>query len=231
MFESIDWKAAQPALFHALSQLAVIGIAGFFANIIIRRYKEVMTAREDLLKDIDQFGIQIYKPRKIYEAMIDRCQELLPSVCNAEEREKRRLETIHRVLDELVDATGRLRTFQVKIVQVYGFNMDLLAHYLAIWRFTKEMRRKMEKGESLYPAGARPQGDAFFRLFDSFRYRVSSAKYLWRTPKLVQPSPELLAEMRAAGARVYVQYFGEEAKPASVPPAEERQAVPLSSAF
>ena len=124
-----------------------------------------------------------------------------------------------------------MRTFQVKIIQVYGFNMDLLAHYLAIWRFTKEMRRKMEKGESLYLAGARSQGDPFFRLFDSFRYRVSMAKYRWRSETLVHPSPELLAEMRAAGARVYAQYFGEAEIPTSAPPAGENTMVPLSSAF
>lgn len=216
MFDAIDWKAAQPAIFHAISQLTVIAVAGFFANIIIRRFKEVTTARLELLNEIDQFSIHLYKPRKIYEAMTDRGKDLLAGICNTEEREKKRLETIHQALYELVDASGRLRTFQVKIVQLYGFDMDLLAHYLAIWRYTKEMRRTMEKGESLYPPGSKPQGDPFYRLFDSFRYRVSVAKYRWRSPGLVSPSPEQVAEMRAAGAKVYAQYFGD-SHPASVP--------------
>jgi hypothetical protein len=209
MLFDIDWKAVQPALWQGLVQLTVFAIVGFFANIIIRRFKEVTTARQELLEAIDAFSIQLYKPRKIYQVMIDRPHDLLAGISNPEQRECRRLETIHQALYELVDATGRLRTFQVKIIQLYGFNIDLVAHYLAIWRYMKEVRRRMEKGESLYLTGTKPEsGDAFYRLFDSFRNRVSVAKYPWRLVTLVQPPPDVLAQMRQAGDAVYVQYLG-----------------------
>src|SRR5262249_49778938 len=80
----------------------------------------------------------------------------------------------------------------------------------AIWRYMKEIRRRMEKGESLYFSNEKPEpGDAFYRLFDSFRYRVSKAGYPWRQPEIAQPPPALLARMRAAGDAVFRQYFGE----------------------
>jgi len=207
--------AAEPnsldtALWSAISQLAVLAIVGFVANIVIRRFREVSTARQDLLKEIDAFSIHLYKPRKIYQVMIDHCNELLTGISNSDERECRRLEAIHKALEELVEATGRLRTFQVKIIQLYGYDLDLLAHYLAIWRYMKEIRRRMEKGESLYFSNEKPEsGDAFYRLFDSFRYRVTKAGYPWRQPEIAQPPPELLARMRAAGDAVFRQYFGD----------------------
>jgi hypothetical protein len=211
---AIDWKAAEAALWNGLAQLIVLAIVGFVANIVIRRFKEVSTARQELLDQIDQFSIHLYKPRKIYQVMIDRRADLLCEISNPGEREACRLAAIHQALYELVDATGRLRTFQVKIIQLYGYNIDLLAHYLAIWRYMKEVRRRMEKGESLYTRSEKPEsGDAFYRLFDSFRYRVSVARYTWRRPSLVHPPAELLAEMRKAGDAVYAEYFGPVEKP------------------
>lgn len=216
LFSAIDWKAAEPALWTGVSQLTVFAVVGFMANIIIRRLKEVWTARQELLNEIDQFSIHLYKPRKIYQVMIDRCHDLLAGISNPEQREVRRLETIHQALYELVEATGRLRTFQVKIIQLYGYDMELLAHYLAIWRYLKELRRRMEKGESLYPGGKKPEtGDAFYRLFDAFRYRISVAPYVWRPPTLVPPSAEKLREMRRAGDEVYAKFFETAGKPIS----------------
>ncbi len=64
--------------------------------------------------------------------MIDGRSDLLPDLCTHQERDVRRLETIHQAMADLVAATGRFRTFQVEILRLYGYNMDLLSHYLAI---------------------------------------------------------------------------------------------------
>jgi hypothetical protein len=209
MLFAVESNSLESAIWSAVSQLAVLAIVGFVANIVIRRFREVSTARQDLLKEIDAFSIHLYKPRKLYQVMIDRCGDLLTGISNPDQRECARLEAIHKALADVVDATGRLRTFQVKIIQLYGYDMDLLAHYLAIWRYMKEIRRRMEKGESLYFTNEKPESsDAFYRLFDSFRYRVSKAKYPWRQPEIAQPPPDLLAKMRAAGDKVYQQFFG-----------------------
>jgi hypothetical protein len=209
MLFAIDSVLVETALWNGLSQLAVLAIVGFVANIVIRRFRAVSIARQELLDAIDEFSIHFYKPRKIYQIMIDRSDELLAGICNAEQRETCRLEALHQALSDLVDASGRVRTFQVKIIQLYGYDVDLLAHYLAIWRYLKEIRHRMEKGASLLSATDKPDsGDAFYRLFDSFRYRVSVAKYAWRSPGLIQPPADVLKEIRIAGDLVYSKYFG-----------------------
>lgn len=195
------------AFWSAVFQLLVLAIVGLVANVIYRRFRDRSTAREDLLNEIDQFSVQLYKPRKMYQIMIEQPENLLAQVCTPEHREVYRLQSIHQSLQELTDATGRFRTLQVALIGLYGFNMDLLAHYLAIWSYLKDLRHKMEKGQSLLAAGEKPEsGDAFYRLFDSFRYRVSVARFA-PPPRLVHPPPEVLAEMQKAGAVVYKQYF------------------------
>jgi len=195
------------AFWSAVFQLLVLAIAGVVANLIFRRFRDRSAARLDLLDEIDQFGVQLYKPRKMYQIMVQHPEELLPKVCTAEQREVYRLQAIHQSLQELTDASGRFRTLQVSLIGLYGFNIDLLAHYLAIWSYLKELRHRMEKGEPLISDDDQGKsGDAFYRLFDSFRYRVSVARYA-PPPNVVQPPPELLAEMQKAGEAVYKQYF------------------------
>jgi hypothetical protein len=209
MLFAVDSTAMEAAVWNGLSQLAVLGIVGVVANIVIRRFREVSTARQELLDAIDEFSIHLYKPRKIYQIMIDGKECLLPGVCDADQRDRRRLESLHEALGGFVDATGRLRTLQVKIVQLYGYDIDLLGHYVAIWRYMKELRLRMERGEPLFVTNEKSEsGDAFYRLFDSFRYRVSVARYVWRRPGVAQPPAQFVTAIRDAGDQLYKEYFG-----------------------
>ena len=155
MLFALDWAAAERALWTAVGQLIVVGVAGFVANIVYKRYRDLSTARQELLKNIDEFSLALYTPRKLYQVMIDGRSDLLPDLCTHQERELRRLETIHQTLADLVAATGRFRTFQVEILRLYGYNMDLLSHYLAIWRYLKDTRRRMERGATLFYRASR----------------------------------------------------------------------------
>ncbi len=202
------WAAAENAFWTAVSQLFVVGVAGFVANIIYRRYRDLSTARQELLKNIDEFSHALYKPRKLYQVMIDCTTDLLPTVCTPNEREVRRLDTIHEALADLVSATGRFRTFQVEIIRLYGYNMDLLSHYLAIWRYLKFTRRCMERGVSLYLPGEQPGSeDAFYNLFDAFRFRISVARFVYNSPAAAKPPDSIIAEMRRQGDEVFDHYF------------------------
>lgn len=208
MMRPMLWAETDPimaAFWGAVFQLCVLAIAGLVANIIFRRFRDRSTARQELLNDIDLFSVQLYKPRKIYQIMVEQPEQLLAGVCTAEQRDIHRLQAIHQALQELTEATGRFRTLQVALIGLYGFNLDLLAHYLAIWTYLKELRHRMEKGESLV-VGQKPKGDAFYHLFDNFRYRVSVATFA-PPPKLVQPPPDVLAEMQRAGDVVFKQHF------------------------
>ncbi len=133
----------------------------------------------------------------------------MPDLCTHQERDVRRLETIRQAMADLVAATGRFRTFQVEILRLYGYNMDLLSHYLAIWRYLKDTRRRMERGASLYLPGEQPGSeDAFYNLFDVFRFRVSVARVVHNAPAAAKPPESVIAEMRRQGDQVFVQYFG-----------------------
>jgi len=208
MLFALDWAAAESAFWTSVGQLIVVGVAGFVANIIYRRYRDLSTARQELLKSIDEFSHALYSPRKLYQVMIDRRADLVPEVCTPEEREVRRLETIHQAMADLVAATGRFRTFQVEIIRLYGYNMDLLSHYLAIWHYLKHTRRRMERGASLYLPGEQPGSeDAFYNLFDAFRFRISVARFVHSAPVAAKPPESVIAEMRRRGAEVFDRYF------------------------
>ena len=124
---ALDWDVAEQAVWTALSQLVVVGVAGFVANIVYKRYRDLSTARQELLKNIDEFSRELYTPRKLYQVMIDGTSNLLPDLCTPHERDVRRLETIHQAIADLVAATGRFRTFQVEMIRLYGYNMELLS--------------------------------------------------------------------------------------------------------
>jgi hypothetical protein len=213
MLLALSWSAIESAVYSGLSQLIVVSIVGFVVNIVYRRFRERSTAREDLLNEIDQFSVQLYKPRKIYQVMMDRGPSFLAGISNPEQRECRRLQIAHEVLVEWIAAAGRFRTLQVEIIRLYGYDYDLLGHYLAIWRFLKEMRRRMEQCEPLYLPGEKPgQDDAFYKLFDSFRFRVSVAKFVFRPPSAARPPADVLAQMRQKGDALFVEYFGSSAE-------------------
>jgi hypothetical protein len=209
MLIAVHWEMVESSLWSAVFNLVVLTVVGVVANLIYRRFRDLMTARQELLDDIDQFSLDLYKPRKLYQIMIDRAPDLLAGVATPEQRECRRLEAIHRTLEDIVVATGRFRTLQVEIIRLYGYNMDLLSRYLAIWRYLKEVRRRMEAGVALYFPGEKPGSeDAFYKLFDSFRFRVSVAHFVYRAPKAAQPPADLLAHMRREGDAVFAEYFG-----------------------
>jgi len=190
--------------------LISLGIVAFFGNIVYRRHRERDTARKDLLNEIDQFTINLYKPRKIYQAMVDADPDPLQGL-DGPLREARRFEIIQKSLEEFVAVVGRFRSLQVTIVPLYGYHEELFSYYLAIWRYLKEIRRRMECRESLYFHHERPESvDAFYRLIDVFRYRVIIARFVRRPPARVRPPQEFLDRMHRRGQEIYQEYFGDQ---------------------
>src|SRR5262249_46556286 len=104
MLFAMNWSAMEPAFWSAFYQLLVVAIVGLVGNVIYRRFRDLATACEDLLQHIDEFSRSLYKPRKLYQVCINRGSDLLAGICSAEERDFRRLETIHHALADLIDA-------------------------------------------------------------------------------------------------------------------------------
>jgi hypothetical protein len=198
-----------PAMWTGVFQLVALAIVGLWVNFVYQRYRALATARQELLDEIDQFTVRVYKPRKIYLAMLEEQPALLAAIPDAAQRQAHRAALMEQCLAELVDAIGRLRSLQVKMVPLYGYHVELFGTYLALWRYMREVRYRMERGQSLY---ARPEEadakDVFYRVIDIFRYRVMVEKVQRQPPRLVEPPEDILKQMRQRGDAIFAQYFG-----------------------
>ena len=128
----------ESAIWQCVGQVVALGIVGFFVNILYQRYRQRATARQELIDNLDTFTERLSKPRKIYQAVLNPTADLLAGITYTTQRECRRVEVLQRCLEDMVEATGRFRTIQVKIVPLYGFHVELFAYYLAIWRYLEE---------------------------------------------------------------------------------------------
>jgi hypothetical protein len=219
MSSLLDPTAIAQAFWQGVFQLLALAFVAAFATFIYQRIRARYTLREELIESINQFAISLYKPRKLYQAVIDQTCDPLAAVADSTHREARRLETIYRALEELVAATGQFRALQVKIIPLYGHELEIFAYYMAIWRYLKEIRHRMGRSETLYFHAEAPESpDAFALLIDAFRYRIMLQRFAWRAPVLAMPARGVLEEMRRRGDAVYAEYFAKPAaKPADVP--------------
>jgi hypothetical protein len=198
------------AFWHAVFELLTLTIVGVFATFIYQRIRDRYNMRDRLIDAINEFAVSIYKPRRLYQAIINRTCDPQGVVAGASDRALQRLEMVYVCLDELVAAAGRFRSLQVKIIPLYGHNLDIFAHYMAIWRYLKEIQQRMGRGETLYFHGETPDSpDALFRLIDSFRYRIMLQGFAWRPPPVAAPDLDYIQEMRRCGDVVYAKYFTE----------------------
>lgn len=206
---SIQAQAIAQGFWQAAFDLIALSIVAFSVHVVHRRWRARADARQELVDEIDEFTIRLYRPRKMYQLILDRkvagCAGATADVAAAWEAE--RLRFLVQTLDGLVETIGRFRAVQVKLVPLFGYHEDLFAHYLAIWRYLKEIRKRMELGVSLHDAGAPDATDAFYRLIDSFRYRVQTERYTGAPPRRVQPSPELLERAQARATAIYEAHF------------------------
>jgi len=164
-----------------------------------------------LIESINQFAINLYKPRKLYQAIIDQTCDPLANLSNSSYREEQCLEMIYRALDDVVAATGQFRVVQVKLIPLYGHDREIFGHYMAIWRYLKEIRHRMGRSETLYFHAERPDSpDAFYLLIDAFRYQIMMSRIVRQPPVLAKPSFEVLEKLRCRGDEIYAEFFSEQ---------------------
>ena len=114
-----------------------------------------------------------------------------------------------RWFEELIGAESRFRSLQVKIVPLYGYHVELFAYYLVIWRYLKEVRRRMARLESLVTQReTRQSDDRFYALIDTFRYRMMTESFAKHPPGLTTPPPEVLREMQRRADALHAEHFG-----------------------
>jgi hypothetical protein len=58
------------ALWAGFAQLAVLAVAAIIGNVVYRRVQDRSQARRDLITEIHDFTVHLYKPRKLYQICI-----------------------------------------------------------------------------------------------------------------------------------------------------------------
>jgi hypothetical protein len=204
----LDATAFAQGFWQGIFQLLALAIVAAFGTFIYQRRQARYTLRDALIESINEFAINLYKPRKLYQAILDRTCDPLANIADTSHREARRLETIYSALEDLITATGQFRVVQVKLIPLYGHDPEIFAYYLAIWRYLKEVRDRMGRSETLYFHAERPDSpDAFYLLIDGFRYRIMLRPFVPHPPALAKPSDAVLAELRRRGDEVYAEHF------------------------
>jgi hypothetical protein len=205
-----DPSAIAYGFWEGVFQLLALAIVAAFGTFIYQRRQARYALREELIESINQFAINLYKPRKLYQAIIDQTCDPLANLTSPSQREEQRLETIYRALDEVVAATGQFRVVQVKLIPLYGHDREIFGYYMAIWRYLKEIRHRMERSETLYFHAERPDSpDAFYLLIDAFRYQIMVSRIVRRPPLLAKPSSEVLEKLRRRGDEIYAEFLSE----------------------
>jgi hypothetical protein len=203
-----DETAFAQGFWQGFFQLLALAVAAAFGTFIYQRRQARYTLRDELIESINQFAVNLYKPRKLYQAILDQTCDPLAHLADSSHREARRLETIYRALEDVIAATGQFRVVQVKLIPLYGHDREIFGYYLAIWRYLKEIRDRMGRSETLYFHAERPDSpDAFYLLIDAFRYQIMLRPMVSRPPVLAKPSDTVLAELRRRGDEVYAAFF------------------------
>lgn len=203
-----DPSAFVQAFWQGVFQFVGLVLVAGFGTFIYQRRQARLKLREELIDSINQFAISLYKPRKLYQAILDQTCDPLAHVADPAQREARRLEMIYRALEEVVAATGQFRVLQVKLIPLYGHEAEIFGFYMAIWRYLKEVRDRMGRSETLYFHAEGPDSaDAFYLLIDAFRYRIMLRPFVRRPPTYANPKPEVLAALKLRGAEIYAEHF------------------------
>jgi hypothetical protein len=212
-----DPTAFVQGLWQGVFQLVALALVAAFGTFIYQRRQARYRLRDELIDSVNQFAVNLYKPRKLYQAVIDQTCDPRAQAADPSHREARRLEVIYRSLEEVVAATGQFRVLQVKLIPLYGHDPEIFGYYVAIWRYLKEIRDRMGRSETLYFHAEKPDSpDAFYLLIDAFRYRILVRPFVRQPPGLAKPAPEVLAALRRRGDEVYAEYFPDPAaQPAS----------------
>ena len=186
-------------LWGGIFELLALGLVAGWVNLVYQRIRSRQDLRRDLIDEIDQFSTALYKPRKIYQFLLEQKDSAQTDLMQAE-----RLQCLR----EFTDAAGRFRAIQVKLVPLFGFDIEVFAHYLAVWNAIREVRKRMEKGDDLYAEHETgSSSDALYRLLDQFRYRAQVTPSIKNKPSLLAPPTGVEEAIKSRAVEIYQKYL------------------------
>ena len=193
-------EAFYNGLWGGVFELIALGLVAGWVNLVYQRIRSRQDLRRDLIDEIDQFSTALYKPRKMYQFLIEHNNEGQGNNTWQVER--------WTCLREFTDAAGRFRAIQVKLVPLFGFDIEVFAHYLAVWQAVREVRKRMEKGEDLYAEHeSNSSSDALYRLLDQFRYRAQTTPSIKQKPGLLAPSAGVEEAIKQRALEIHQKYL------------------------
>ena len=199
-------EAFWSGLWGGVFELIALGFVAGWVNIVYQRIRSRQSLRQDVIEEIDAFSTALYKPRKLYQLILAHEAETQSSSSDMKKLFDR--PELLRCLEEFTEAAGRFRALQVKLVPLFGFDVEIFAHYLAVWNAIRDVRKRMERGEDLYASHeSGSSSDALYRLLDQFRYRAQTTPSIRQKPTLLSPPSPVEDQIRLRAAEVHSRYL------------------------
>jgi hypothetical protein len=193
-------------LWAGIFELCALGFVAGWVNLVYQRIRSRQDLRRDLIDEIDAFSTDLYKPRKIYQYILQEQNKKQ----EGRDRASPVIDHPHQLscLEAFTDAAGRFRAIQVKLVPLFGFDIELFAHYLAVWQAVREVRKRMERGEDLYAEHENSSSsDALYRLLDQFRYRAQVTPSIQHKPSLLSAPEGVEEQIKTRADEIYQHYL------------------------
>ncbi|MEE2644168.1 MAG: hypothetical protein VYD19_04490 [Myxococcota bacterium] len=119
-----------------------------------------------------------------------------------------REDVLDQALKAITESAGRFRALQVQLLHLFAYHPEIFAHYLSIWNYLRELRKRMERHESLYfHHESERSSDAFYQLLDRFRYLTQTAPMVSEAPRLMTLPEETPRALEARAATIYAERF------------------------
>ena len=201
-------------------ELISLCVVAHFVNDLIARRTSRSSKKQEIIDELDEFVISLWKPRKLYTLILEEKLSFMQAITSPEARALKSFELRYQAFEKLLDSIGRLRSVQIKIVTFFGFEVELLAHFTAIWKYLKEIRRRMEKNETLFfgtPRKSAPMlhsstkmgDDDLYVLIDKFRLLIASTPPAENPPSNLAPDEKLAEKVKSRANSIYTEFFGD----------------------
>ena len=194
-------------LWGGIFEVIALGIVGFWVNVVYHKVQVRKKQRQMLVDDLDRFSTALYPPRKLYQALIDR-PEIIAHIQDEKERDLYKMNLLNQYLGELTHCAGQFRALQVQLIPLFGYHIKLFAYYMAIWRYVRQLRKRMEQKQTLYfHHETSSSSDAFYRLLDQFRYQIQITPSIKHKAVLLSIPPNLQSKIQEQANEIYRTYF------------------------
>lgn len=198
-------------------ELLALAIVGYFINVLYASYTSRSRKKQEIIDELDRFVTNLWKPRKIYYLLQEDKLNFLNVLESEETRKLQKHRLLAKAFDDLLESIAQFRAVQIKIVTFFGLHVELLAHFMTIWFYLKEVRRRMERGETLLFGSPRTIDknipklgeDDLYVLIDRFRFLIASTPKAKMPPLHISPDPALAKQVQDRASEIYRAFFGD----------------------